>query len=96
MTALPTHGVDRETLIAHDTTASEVEYITLQERLEVLLEHTRLFEELLPHKNFAVMKKHYKAYANGFPGAKELRIALMETETADQVALIVHRFLATQ
>ena len=96
MTALPTHGVDRETLIAHDTATDGVEYITLQERLEVLLEHTRLFEELLPHKNFAVMKKHYKAYANGFPGAKELRTALMETETADQVALIVHRFLATQ
>ena len=26
------------------------------------------------------MKKHYKAYVNGFRGAKELRIKLMESK----------------
>ena len=53
--------------------------VTVREKLEVMLEHTQIFlEELGPYKNFAVMKKHYKAYANGFSGAKELRVALMQ------------------
>lgn len=40
-------------------------------------------------KNFAIMKKHYKAYANGFDGAKDLRIRLMEAKNAKEVAKIV-------
>lgn len=68
---------------------------TLEEKLKVMIEHTKLFEELLPHKNFAVMKKHYKAYVNGFDGASELRQKLMETHTAEEVEGIVDNFLAT-
>jgi nifR3 family TIM-barrel protein len=64
----------------------------LRERLRVMGEHTKLFEELLPHKNFVIMKKHYKAYVNGFDGAKELRMELMETRTAAEVEEIVERF----
>ncbi len=45
-------------------------------------------------KNFAVMKKHFKAYINGFDGAKELRIKLMDTENASQVEKIVNEFLS--
>jgi len=66
----------------------------LEERLNVMLEHTKLFEELLgEHKNFSVMKKHYKAYVNGFSGAGELRAKLMETESAKEVVAIVEDFL---
>lgn len=65
----------------------------VRKTLEVLLEHTKLFEELLPHKNFAVMKKHYKAYVNGFDGAKELRAALMETKDSSDVEEVVNSFL---
>ena len=67
---------------------------TLQERLRVMVEHTKLFEELLgEHKNFAIMKKHFKAYVEGFDGAKELRIKLMETNSASEVEHIVSGFL---
>jgi len=67
---------------------------SLREKLKVMVEHTQLFEELLGgHKNFAIMKKHYKAYVNGFNGAKELRIELMEAENADSVEHIVDRFM---
>ncbi len=59
--------------------------ISLSERFRVLIEHTHLFEELLPHKSFALMKKHYKAYVNGFDGAKELRVRLMEAKDAKEV-----------
>jgi len=67
-----------------------------EEKLEVLIEHTQIFDkELLKpkHKNFAVMKKHFKAYVNGFEGAKELRVKLMETENAKEVEKIIKDFL---
>ena len=59
-----------------------------QDKLEVLVEHTKLFEELLPHKSFAIMKKHYKAYITGWHGAKELRMKLMNAKNAGEVAFI--------
>ncbi len=66
----------------------------LQEKLQTLIEHTKLFEELLGHqKSFAIMKKHFKAYVNGFDGAVELRGKLMETNAAAEVAKIIQEFL---
>jgi len=63
-------------------------------KLKVLIEHTNLFEKILGnHKNFAVMKKHYKAYVNGFDGAKELRVKLMETKNSKEVESIIKDFL---
>ncbi len=67
--------------------------IPIQERLRVMLEHTALFEELLSFKNFALMKKHYKAYVNHFDGAKELRAELMEVKNGDEAREVVNRFL---
>lgn len=68
--------------------------VSMKERLSVLMEHSQLFEELLPHKSFAIMKKHYKAYVNGFPGAAELRAELMEAGDAKAVEEVIHRELA--
>jgi nifR3 family TIM-barrel protein len=68
--------------------------VSLHERFEAMLEHTRLFEELLPFKNFAIMKKHYKAYINGFDGAKELRNELMELSSSEEMAQRLDSFLA--
>ncbi|KKQ19027.1 MAG: tRNA-dihydrouridine synthase [Parcubacteria group bacterium GW2011_GWC1_36_9] len=71
-----------------------LEATPLKERLQVMLEHTRFFEKMLgKHKSFDVMKKHFKAYVNGFEGAKELRVKLMETENAEQVEDVVNDFL---
>lgn len=67
--------------------------VSLEERLLVMVEHTKLFEEMLPFKNFAIMKKHYKAYVNGFDGAKELRMQLMEAHTASEIEDIVKHFI---
>jgi tRNA-dihydrouridine synthase len=73
---------------------SVVRPITVPERLSALVEHTKLFTELLGDiKSFAIMKKHYKAYCTGFPGAKELRVSLMEAKDAAEVEQIVSRFL---
>lgn len=68
--------------------------VGIQEKLKVMLEHTKLFEELLGGiKSFAIMKKHYKAYVNGFDGATELRAKLMETSNYSEVVTLVDRFL---
>ncbi|MEK7110459.1 MAG: tRNA-dihydrouridine synthase [Patescibacteria group bacterium] len=106
---------------------------TTEEKLAVMLEHTRAFEEFYgpstrlraspeayarrfcggskkPYfalraskgndtpvkktggrwiKGFSVMKKHYKAYVNGFPGASALRAKLMLAKDPDEVEEIV-------
>lgn len=68
--------------------------ISKEEKLDALIEHTKLFEkELGGIKNFDVMKKHYKAYVNGFDGAKELRIKLMETKNSKEVEKNIKNFL---
>ncbi len=67
---------------------------TLEEKLKVCVEHTKLFEELLGGmKSFALMKKHYKAYVHGFDGAVDLRAKLMEASNAQEVSDIVDGFL---
>lgn len=67
---------------------------SIKQKLKVLVEHTKLFEKLLKgHKSFAVMKKHFKAYVNGFEGAKELRVKLMEANGAIEVEKIITQFL---
>lgn len=68
---------------------------SLEEKLKVMVEHTKLYEELLGgKKSFAVMKKHYKAYVNGFDGAKELRMELMDAKNADEVERITLTWLS--
>ncbi len=69
---------------------------SISDKLEILVEHVQVFEKELSgpkHKNFATMKKHFKAYINGFDGAKELRVKLMETENAREVEKIINDFL---
>ncbi len=67
---------------------------TLREKLEVMVEHTNLYEELLGDiKSFALMKKHYKAYVNGFDGAKEFRTELMDCCDAKEVEAKVREFI---
>ncbi len=75
--------------------SQEFENVPLKEKLRVMVEHTKLFSELLPHKNFAIMKKHYKAYVSGFDGASELRGRLMEANDATEVGKIVDEFCDT-
>ena len=67
--------------------------VSLEERFAVMIEHTKLYEELLPHKSFAIMKKHFKAYVNGFDGAHELRAKLMEATHSNEIERHVADFL---
>jgi tRNA-dihydrouridine synthase len=67
---------------------------TMEERLKGLVEHTKLFEKKLGDvKNFAIMKKHFKAYVSGWDGAKELRVKLMEAMNGKEVDKIIKEYL---
>lgn len=67
---------------------------SLEEKLRVMVEHTKAFEEILGDvKSFNIMKKHYKAYVNGFNGAAELRAELMGAKDAKEVGEIVEKYL---
>lgn len=67
---------------------------TVEEKLTTMVEHTKLFEELLGDiKSFAIMKKHYKAYVHNFDGAVELRAKLMEAKDAAEIDAMVNEFL---
>jgi nifR3 family TIM-barrel protein len=71
--------------------------LSTADKLKILVEHAQIFDKELAepkHKTFAVMKKHFKAYVNGFEGAVELRTKLMETNNAKEVAQVIHKFLA--
>ena len=69
--------------------------ISIEERLRVMVEHTRHFEELLPFKSFSIKKKHFKSYVGDFPGARELRMQLMEAESGDEVEALVRAWIAS-
>ena len=74
----------------------------LREKLLRMAAHTELFEKMYRSdasvrrlKNFDIMKRHFKAYAAGFDGAKELRVRLMQTTRAAEVRKITEEFLET-
>lgn len=63
---------------------------TPRERIEALIEHIKLFDEKMAGvSNFATMKKHFKAYISGWDGAKDLRVQLMETSTAQEAIALL-------
>jgi len=72
---------------------------SINERLTCMIAHAELFEKIYrikkddSLKGFDIMKKHFKAYATGFNGAKELRILLMKTENAGEVRKITEKFI---
>lgn len=73
-----------------------VEDVSIKDRLGIMLEHTKIFEKELAHKNFSIMKKHYKAYVEGFDGARDLRNELMNANNSLEVEKIINEFLLVQ
>jgi len=66
---------------------------TLSERLDTLLLHTQLFDDYWQdQRNFAVLRRFYKIYVQGFPGASKLRAALMETQNKEEVTKVMNAF----
>ncbi|MCY1722766.1 tRNA-dihydrouridine synthase [Prolixibacteraceae bacterium Z1-6] len=60
--------------------------ISKEERMEKLIQHTRLFEQTWGGiKNFNILKRFYQIYLNSFPGAAKLRADLMEVKDYNEV-----------
>lgn len=73
------------------------EDLPVQTVLEVMLEHTAVFMMLYGGlKPLEIMKKHIKAYANGFTGAAELRARLMKAGDYDELSRIVDSYLQSR
>lgn len=61
----------------------------LAEKLAALVELAHGFEKITPPKNFAILKKHIKAFVTGFAGAADLRARLMSAESASDLEHIL-------
>ena len=70
--------------------------LTWETRLDVLLEHARLFDEIYGGtKHFAVLRKYFKSYVSGFPEARTLRAALLSTNNLEEVERVAAEYIAS-
>ncbi len=67
---------------------------TTHERIHALIEHLTLWDELMGHKSFAVMKKHVHAYLQGFAGARDLRLEVTHATSAHEAQTMLEAYLA--
>ena len=63
--------------------------VTREERIRVLLEHSRHFESLWGERRFPAMRKHLAWYCKGFRGAAQWRARMVRAANAEEVARIV-------
>jgi nifR3 family TIM-barrel protein len=69
---------------------------TPQEKMQLLLDHMQLWIDTWGDtKHFPILRKFFKVYANGFPGAQDLRMQLMETQNPQETEQVVASFLQT-
>lgn len=58
---------------------------------KVMLEHAQIYEQIFGPGYFMPMRKHLAWYCKGFPGAVELRMKLMQTNSTEEVKMVVKR-----
>lgn len=67
---------------------------TPQEKMQLLLDHMHLWIDTWGEtKHFPILRKFFKVYSNGFPGAQDLRMQLMEAQSPAETEQIVAAFL---
>lgn len=73
--------------------SGKIHDLTLEERLNQLLKHTRLFVKTWgTHKSFAILKKFFKIYLSDFEGAAEIRAEFMNANSLDQIQALVDKY----
>lgn len=84
-------GIFENPFLFADTTLDDK---TPAEKMHLLLDHMHLWQETWGEsKHFPALRKFFKVYASGFPGAQDLRMQLMETQTPAETEVIVSAFL---
>jgi nifR3 family TIM-barrel protein len=63
---------------------------TKEEKLELLWQHTELFDRVWGDtKNFHILRRYYSIYSKGFHGAADLRAKLMQTQNIGEVQALL-------
>ena len=71
--------------------------ITIEEKLKTLLLHLELYEKNWGNtKPFVILRRFFKIYIHGFPGASALRSAMMEVKGFDDARKTIDVFLLSQ
>src|SRR5437660_4970794 len=84
-------GIFENPFLFADATISDK---TPEEKMHLLLDHMHLWQDIWgTSKHFPTLRKFFKVYANGFPGAQDLRMRLMETQNPEETEHIVASFL---
>jgi len=66
----------------------------VKERLAILQKHVHLYEETWGQtKDFSILKRFFKIYAQGFHGASDLRVKLMACSSGEEVRKLITDFL---
>jgi tRNA-dihydrouridine synthase len=74
--------------------AKEQTHHSMQEKIDLLLLHARTYTSYWgKRKNYHVLKRFYKIYANDFDGAGDLRDQLMPTNSLEETEIIIAQFL---
>jgi tRNA-dihydrouridine synthase len=60
-----------------------------KQMLSILTHHLDLYEEYESKKSYQTLKKFFKIYVSGWPGAADLRAQLMDTKTPEEARGIV-------
>lgn len=77
-------------------TAARPHVGTPMELIDVMERHVRLFNEVWGgRKNYAILKKFYKIYINGFRGATDWRVRAMATNSADEALALIRELRAS-
>lgn len=77
--------------------AENIHLISQKEKMRTLLKHARLFENTWgSSKNFATLRKFFKAYVSSFNGASNLRVRLLETHNLSDVERLLAPYLENQ
>lgn len=68
--------------------------VTIRQRIELLIEHVRLFRSTWgPEAHFDRMKKYYKIYFSAIPNAAAIRNDLMQYDNADDTLAALKKLL---
>jgi tRNA-dihydrouridine synthase B len=70
-----------------------VDTSTRADAIQLALEHSQIFEDTYSPSNFFAMRKHLAWYIKGFPNATDYRVALMQTNNADEVRKVLEPLL---
>jgi tRNA-dihydrouridine synthase len=82
----------KHALGANDTGPIEEVSVSMEERLQVLLEHTRHFEGLRGVSRFVGMRKHLGWYCKGLYKASNLRVKMLQAGSTRDVETILNTY----